>query len=53
MCVEPALENIGWNGGPVILLNGAAIEVREHTLFRFCNSYDLAVVGTDLVFRSQ
>ena len=39
ICVEPALENIGWDGGPPTDLNGATTRVLEQSLFfRFCNS---------------
>jgi hypothetical protein len=38
MCVEPALENIGWNGGPATRLNGATIQIHEQSLSRFGNS---------------
>ena len=41
ICVEPALENIGWNGGPAIPLNGATLQIHNESLFRLCNSYDL------------
>jgi hypothetical protein len=30
ICVEPARESIGWNGGPAIGLNSAATEIREY-----------------------
>src|SRR5215469_11206467 len=44
ICVESALENIGWNGGPAIRLNGATIQIHAQSLFRFCNSSSLQVV---------
>src|SRR5262249_3550409 len=30
-CVEPALENIGWNGGLAIGLNGAPVPIPQHS----------------------
>ena len=53
MCVEAAPENIGWNGGPGDPSERRAIDIREQSLFRFCNGYGLAFAGTDLVFGSQ
>ena len=53
MCVEAAPENIGWNGGPGDPSERRAIDIREQSLFRFCNGYDLAFAGTDLVVGSQ
>src|SRR5262249_31010225 len=42
MCVEPALENIGWTGGSATRLNGATTQIHEQSLFRFGNSSGLA-----------
>lgn len=38
MCVEPALESIGWNGDPVVDLNSATVQILEQSLSRSCNS---------------
>jgi AraC family transcriptional regulator len=49
ICVEPALENIGWNGGPAIDLNGATVQIHEQSLFRFCNSRDSQISASSLL----
>jgi hypothetical protein len=42
VCVEPAPENIGWNGGPAICLNNATVKTHAQILFRLFNSYGFA-----------
>ena len=48
-CAEPALKNIAWNGGHAIRPNSTETEIHEWSLFRFRNSYDPGLDGTDVV----